>query len=102
LNLNAVITNAEIYAVNVIKTRLEASGIKEGTTDYKIIIARTADLLVHHKEEVRDMYKKNKALLQRWIIGETHMEDLKAFRKMQKFGFTGDIVEDMKKVGADR
>ena len=55
LNLNAVITNAEIYAVNVIKTRLEASGIKEGTTDYKIIIARTADLLVHHKEEVRDM-----------------------------------------------
>ena len=84
LCLEDAVTKAEIYAVKVIER--------------KIIITRTADVLAAHREEVRDMYKKSGLLLQDWIIKMSGIKDLIAFKKMKQLGFTGDVMQDMKKM----
>lgn len=53
-------------------------------------------MLAAHREEVRDMYKKSRQLLAGWIVKMSGIEDLTAFRKMKRLGFTGDIMHDMK------
>ena len=96
LCLNQKITNAEIYAVKVIEEELNRKGIAQNSIERKIIITRTADVLVKHKEEARDMYKKSELLLKDWITKMSGIEDLIAFKKMKRMGFTGDVMHDMK------
>lgn len=96
------VTKAEIYAVKVIEEELNRKGIAPESIERKIIITRTADVLAAHREEVRDMYKKSGLLLQDWIIKMSGIEDLTAFRKMKRLGFTGDIMQDMKKMEETR
>ena len=98
LHLDQAVTKAEIYAVKVIEEELNRKGIAQNSIERKIIIARTADVLAAHKEEVRDMYKKSGLLLQDWIIKMSGIKDLTAFRKMKRLGFTGDVMQDMKKM----
>lgn len=95
LCLTDTITAAEIYAVKVIQDELKKHGIEKESLNGRVAITRTADVLAHHKEEVRDMYKKSKGLLAEWIIRESHIKNLKAFKKMQEMGFTGDVLKDM-------
>ena len=92
------VTKAEIYAVKVIEEELNRKGIAPNSIERKIIITRTADVLAAHKEEVRDMYKKSGLLLQDWIIKMSGIKDLIAFKKMKQLGFTGDVMQDMKKM----
>lgn len=96
LRLEQAVTKAEIYAVKVIEEELNRKGIAPESIERKIIITHTADVLAAHREEVRDMYKKSGLLLQDWIIKMSGIEDLTAFRKMKRLGFTGDIMHDMK------
>ncbi len=98
LHLDQAVTKAEIYAVKVIEEELNRKGIAPNSIERKIIITRTADVLAAHKEEVRDMYKKSGLLLQDWIIKMSGIKDLTAFRKMKRLGFTGDVMQDMKKM----
>lgn len=102
LCLEQAVTKAEIYAVKVIEEELNRKGIAPESIERKIIITRTADVLTAHREEVRDMYKKSGLLLQDWIIKMSGIEDLTAFRKMKRLGFTGDIMQDMKKMEETR
>lgn len=102
LCLEQAVTKAEIYAVKVIEEELNRKGIAPESIERKIIITRTADVLATHREEVRDMYKKSGLLLQDWIIKMSGIEDLTAFRKMKRLGFTGDIMQDMKKMEETR
>lgn len=102
LCLEQAVTKAEIYAVKVIEEELNRKGIAPESIERKIIITRTADVLAAHREEVRDMYKKSGLLLQDWIIKMSDIEDLTAFRKMKRLGFTGDIMQDMKKMEETR
>lgn len=102
LCLEQAVTKAEIYAVKVIEEELNRKGIAPESIERKIIITRTADVLAAHREEVRDMYKKSGLLLQDWIIKMSGIEDLTAFRKMKRLGFTGDIMQDMKKMEETR
>ena len=95
LCLKDAITEAEIYAVKVIQDELKKQGIEKQSLNGRVAITRTADVLAHHREEVRDMYKKSKGLLAEWIIRESHIKDLKVFKKMQEIGFTGDVLKDM-------
>ena len=44
------------------------------------------------------MYKKSGLLLQDWIIKMSGIKDLIAFKKMKQLGFTGDVMQDMKKM----
>lgn len=96
LCLEQAVTAAEIYAVKVIEEELNRKGIAPESIERKIIITRTADVLVAHREEVRDMYKKSRQLLAGWIVKMSGIEDLTAFRKMKRLGFTGDVMKDMK------
>ncbi len=96
LHLDQAVTKAEIYAVKVIEEELNRKGIAQNSIERKIIIARTADVLAAHKEEVRDMYKKSGLLLQDWIMKMSGIKDLIAFKRMKQLGFTGDIMHDMK------
>jgi SOS response regulatory protein OraA/RecX len=98
LCLEQAVTKAEIYAVKVIEEELNRKGITQNSIERKIIITRTADVLTAHREEVRDMYKKSGLLLQDWIIKMSGIKDLTAFRKMKRLGFTGDVMQDMKKM----
>lgn len=98
LHLDQAVTKAEIYAVKVIEEELNRKGIAQNSIERKIIITRTADVLAAHREEVRDMYKKSGLLLQDWIIKMSGIKDLTAFRKMKRLGFTGDVMQDMKKM----
>lgn len=98
LHLDQAVTKAEIYAVKVIEEELNRKGIAPNSIERKIIITRTADVLAAHREEVRDMYKKSGLLLQDWIIKMSGIKDLTAFRKMKRLGFTGDAMQDMKKM----
>ena len=98
LHLDQAVTKAEIYAVKVIEEELNRKGIAPNSIERKIIITRTADVLAAHREEVRDMYKKSGLLLQDWIIKMSGIKDLTAFRKMKRLGFTGDVMQDMKKM----
>lgn len=98
LCLEDAVTNAEIYAVKVIEEELNRKGIAPNSIERKIIITRTADVLAAHREEVRDMYKKSGSLLQDWIIKMSGIKDLIVFKKMKQLGFTGDIMQDMKKM----
>ena len=102
LCLEQAVTKAEIYAVKVIEEELNRKGIAPESIERKIIITRTADVLAAHREEVRDMYKKSGLLLQDWIIKMSGIEDLTAFRKMKRLGFTGDIMQGMKKMEETR
>lgn len=102
LCLEQAVTKAEIYAVKVIEEELNRKGIAPESIERKIIITRTADVLAAHREEVRDMYKKSGLLLQDWIIKMSGIEDLTAFRKMKRLCFTGDIMQDMKKMEETR
>ena len=102
LCLEQAVTKAEIYAVKVIEEELNRKGIAPESIERKIIITRTADVLAAHREEVRDMYKKSGLLLQDWIIKMSGIEDLTAFRKMKRLGFTGAIMQDMKKMEETR
>lgn len=96
LCLEQAVTAAEIYAVKVIEEELNRKGIAPNSIERKIIITRTADVLAAHREEARDMYKKSRQLLAGWIVKMSGIEDLTAFRKMKRLGFTGDIMHDMK------
>ena len=96
LHLDQAVTKAEIYAVKMIEEELNRKGIAQNSIERKIIIARTADVLAAHKEEVRDMYKKSGLLLQDWIMKMSGIKDLIAFKRMKQLGFTGDIMHDMK------
>lgn len=96
LCLGQAVTKAEIYAVKVIEEELHRKGIAQDSIERKIIITRTADVLAAHREEVRDMYKKSRQLLAGWIVKMSGIEDLTAFRKKKRLGFTGDIMHDMK------
>ena len=96
--LEDAVTNAEIYAVKVIEEELNRKGIVPNSIERKIIITRTADVLAAHREEVRDMYKKSGLLLQDWIIKMSGIKDLIAFKKMKQLGYTGDVMQDMKKM----
>ena len=96
LCLEQAVTAAEIYAVKVIEEELNRKSIVPESIERKIIITRTADVLSAHREEVRDMYKKSRQLLAGWIVKMSGIEDLTAFRKMKRLGFTGDIMHDMK------
>ncbi len=98
LHLEQVVTKAEIYAVKVIEEELNRKGIAPNSIERKIIITRTADVLAAHREEVRDMYKKSGMLLQDWIMKMSGIKDLIAFKRMKQLGFTGDVVQDMKKM----
>lgn len=98
LCLEQAVTKAEIYAVKVIEEELNRKGIAPNSIERKTIITHTADVLAAHKEEVRDMYKKSELLLQDWIIKMSGIKDLIAFRKMKQLGFTGDVMQDMKKM----
>lgn len=98
LCLEDAVTKAEIYAVKVIEEELNRTGIAPNSIERKIIITRTADVLAAHREEVRDMYKKSGSLLQDWIIKMSGIKDLITFKKMKQLGFTGDIMQDMKKM----
>lgn len=98
LCLEDAVTNAEIYAVKVIEEELNRKGIAPNSIERKIIITRTADVLAAHREEVRDMYKKSGLLLQDWIIKMSGIKDLIAFKKMKQLGFTGDVMQYMKKM----
>lgn len=98
LHLDQAVTKAEIYAVKAIEEELNRKGIAPNSIERKIIITRTADVLAAHREEVRDMYKKSGLLLQDWIIKMSGIKDLTAFRKMKRLGFTGDVMQDMKKM----
>ena len=98
LCLEDAVTNAEIYAVKVIEEELNRKGIVPNSIERKIIITRTADVLAAHREEVRDMYKKSGLLLQDWIIKMSGIKDLIAFKKMKQLGYTGDVMQDMKKM----
>ena len=98
LHLDQAVTKAEIYAVKVIEEELNRKGIAQNSIERKIIITRTADVLAAHREDVRDMYKKSGLLLQDWIIKMSGIKDLTAFRKMKRLGFTGDVMQDMKKM----
>ena len=98
LHLDQAVTKAEIYAVKVIEEELNRKEIAPNSIERKIIITRTADVLAAHREEVRDMYKKSGLLLQDWIIKMSGIKDLTAFRKMKRLGFTGDVMQDMKKM----
>ena len=98
LHLDQAVTKAEIYAVKVIEEELNRKGIAQNSIERKIIITRTADVLAAHKEEVRDMYKKSGLLLQDWIMKMSGIKDLIAFKRMKQLGFTGDVMQDMKKM----
>lgn len=98
LCLEDAVTKAEIYAVKVIEEELNRKGIAPNSIERKIIITRTADVLAAHREEVRDMHKKSGLLLQDWIIKMSGIKDLIAFKKMKQLGFTGDVMQDMKKM----
>lgn len=99
LCLEDAVTKAEIYAVKAIEEELNRKGIALNSIERKIIITRTADVLAAHREEVRDMYKKSGLLLQDWIIKMSGIKkDLIAFKKMKQLGFTGDVMQDMKKM----
>lgn len=96
LCLEQAVTAAEIYAVKVIEEELNRKGIAPESIERKIIITRTTDVLAAHREEVRDMYKKSRQLLAGWIVKMSGIEDMTAFRKMKRLGFTGGIMHDMK------
>lgn len=96
LHLDQAVTKAEIHAVKVIVEELNRKGIAPNSIEEKIIIARTADVLAAHREEVRDMYKKSGLLLQDWIMKMSGIKDMIAFKRMKQLGFTGDVVQDMK------
>ena len=98
LCLEDAVTKAEIYAAKVIEEELNRKGIAQNSIERKIIITRTADVLAAHREEVRDMYKKSGLLLQDWIMKMSGIKDLIAFKRMKQLGFTGDIMQDMKKM----
>lgn len=98
LCLGQAVTKAEIYAVKVIEEELHRKGIAQNSIERKIIITRTADVLAAHREEVRDMYKKSGLLLQDWIIKMSGIKDLIVFKRMKQLGFTGDVMQDMKKM----
>lgn len=102
LHLDQAVTKAEIYAVKVIEEELNRKGIAQNSIERKIIITRTADVLAAHKEEVRDMYKKSGLLLQDWIMKMSGIKDLIAFKRMKQLGFTGDVMQDMKKMEETR
>ena len=42
--------------------------------------------------------KSQGLLLQDWIIKMSDIKDLIAFKKMKQLGFTGDVMQDMKKM----
>lgn len=98
LCLEDAVTKAEIYAAKVIEEELDRKGITPNSIERKIIITRTADVLVAHREEVRDMFKKSGLLLRDWIIKMSGIKDLIAFKKMKQLGFTGNVIQDMKKM----
>lgn len=98
LCLEQAVTAAEIYAAKVIEEELNRKGIAPESIERKIIITRTADVLAAHREEVRDMYKKSRQLLAGWIVKMSGIKDLIAFKKMKQLGFTGDVMQDMKKM----
>lgn len=96
--LAAAITDAEIFCVKHIEKELEKAGIRQSTKEWNTITARGMGLMVHHREEVRDMYRRNKGELQVWLNRMTGIVSMAAVRKMQQLGLTGNVLEDLKRL----
>lgn len=96
--LAAAVTDAEIFCVKHIEKELKKAGIRQNTKEWNTITARGVELMVHHREEMRDMYRRNKGELQVWLNRMTGIVSMAAVRKMQQLGLTGDVAEDLKRL----
>ena len=94
----ANITAAELYAVDVVEEELKKAGIKTASIEGQALIRYTANLLAAHREEIREMYKTSQDLLRRWIVEQSGISHSAAFRRMAAIGFTGNIMEDIKRI----
>lgn len=92
------ITAAELYAINVVKEEFKASGIKTTSIEGQALIRHTANFLAAHRKEIRKMYKTSQDLLRRWIVEQSGISRSAAFRRMAAIGFTGNIMEDIKRI----
>lgn len=98
----AAVTAAEVYCVKCVTQTLKAERVPEGGAYWREVTAKTEKLLLYHREEIRDMYRKARTELRKWILEKSGAENAVAFQKMQQMGLTGDVAEDMKKLGVMR
>jgi len=96
------VTAAEVFCVQCVMQELKAERVPEGGAYWREVSERTEKLLLYHREEIRDMYRTARQELRRWILKESGAEDAVAFQKMQEMGLTGNVAEDMGKLGVVR
>lgn len=98
----AAVTAAEVYCVKCVTQALKVERVPEGGAYWMEVTAKTEKLLLYHREEIRDMYRKARTELRKWILEKSGAENAVAFQKMQQMGMNGDVAEDMKKLGVMR
>lgn len=87
------VTAAEKYAVKVVQEHVDKERVPEMVK--REVFRRTADILLKHRQEVRDMYRTSKALLRQWILERSGADSAGGFQRMRRMGLNGDIRHDM-------
>lgn len=95
----AAVTAAEVYCVKCVTQTLKEERVQEGGAYWMEVAAKTEKLLLYHREEIRDMYRKARTELRKWILEKSGAENAVAFQKMQQMGMTGNIMHDMEVLG---
>lgn len=95
----AAVTDAEVYCVKCVTQTLKAERVPEGGAYWREVTEKTEKLLLYHREEIRDMYRKARTELRKWILEKSGAENAVAFQKMQQMGMTGNIMHDMEVLG---
>lgn len=98
-NDQAAVTAAEVYCVKCITQTLKAERVPEDGAYWREVMAKTEKLLLYHREEIRDMYRKARTELRKWILEKSGAEDAVAFQKRQQMGQTGDMAEKWRSWG---
>ena len=98
-NDRAAVTDAEVFCVKCITQTLKAEKVPEGGAYWREVTEKAEKLLLHHREEIRDMYRNARTELRKWILEKSGAEDAVAFQKMQELGLTGNVAEDMEVLG---
>ena len=95
VEMDDMLTGADLHGAILLNEEMGKAGIQKGSYVRRKIVEKYCAIMVGHREEVQDMYKRSKKQFEQYILEVCGVNTIKAFKKMGEIGFKGNIVHDL-------
>lgn len=93
------VARMETFCIEAVLRELKSAGLSPADDKYMDISRRTAKLLIRNRRENLIGYSQSKEVLKEWILWKVGLKKSSAFERIERMGLTGDVLEDMVKMG---